>query len=307
MKYLISIIIPVRNDRRIAKTLECLRVQTRIDSYEILVIDSSSNHELEDIKNKFRKDVKWVKYVSEDKRKRTTVSQINYGVSLAQGDIIAFIDSDCIPAKDWLHNLTLPMLSGEEEYCAGYVKSLNDTSYMDVFWEKNSVNTYVSYCPNMNSAVNKKLFASIGLYDEKNFNYGWDVDFSWRAIENGYKIRFVRDAIIFHDWGSVKSNIKRNYYYGVAKVKLYLKHKDQVKKIIKDDFFAVKYPALILSLPISIIFPLFIPLILYFTIKDVARLKSKLSTVIYNYSYGWGILFGVISNVLKSLKYFRLM
>ncbi len=96
---LVSIIIVVKNDRGIEATLEHLsRIGNRI-RHEIIVVDASEPELLAEIRQKFPV-VRW--YQFPPSLKRTTPQQRNRGIELARGDIIAFIDANCIPADTWL-------------------------------------------------------------------------------------------------------------------------------------------------------------------------------------------------------------
>ena len=48
---------------------------------------------------------------------------------------------------------------------------------------------------------------NVGYFDER-FNYGSDMDFCWRAIKEGYKIRRNEKACLYHEWGNLKQEIK---------------------------------------------------------------------------------------------------
>jgi len=59
----------------------------------------------------------------------------------------------------------------------------------------------------------------MGFFDEK-FNYGPDMDFTWRIPQEAYKIRRNKNAFIYHDWGNLKQEIKKAFRYGEARVRL---------------------------------------------------------------------------------------
>jgi len=300
MKYKISVIIPVKNDKRIKLTLNALLKQKKVKGYEVIVVDSSTG-ELDEIEKVYADKVRWIHYIQKNGGKRSTVAQVNQAVEEAKGEILTFIDADCIPEDDWLYELTRPILDEEENFVAGFVKSLKEKSQLDNIWDKFSENKYISYCPNMNSAVKNSVFNKIGLYDEVNFNYGWDMDFSWRAIESGYKIRFTPSAIIYHDWGDLNADYRRNLNYGRAKITLYSKHPQQVKQILKTDPYAVKYPLLIILLPLLFFMPLLFPIWLYFLVKDSLK-GNFIQTTASNFAYGFGILDGLLRNFFLDLK-----
>ena len=94
---IISVIVPVRNDRRIEECLNSLIHQDfPRDQYEILVVDNgSTDPEIPQIIQKFP-----VRYISEPRIGSYTAR--NSGIDQASGGILAFTDSDCILPATWL-------------------------------------------------------------------------------------------------------------------------------------------------------------------------------------------------------------
>ena len=62
---------------------------------------------------------------------------------------------------------------------------------------------YLREAPTINVAVrHREVFHAIGGFDE-GFGYGSDVDFTWRAVAEQLRVRYVPDAVVTHDWGSL--------------------------------------------------------------------------------------------------------
>jgi glycosyltransferase involved in cell wall biosynthesis len=94
----ISVIIPVLNDQdRIKDCLKAVFNQT-IPPYEVIVVDGHSKDETVSNARNFQVRVVYENF-------GTVGGARHVGVEEAQGDYIAFIDSDCIPERDWLENL----------------------------------------------------------------------------------------------------------------------------------------------------------------------------------------------------------
>jgi hypothetical protein len=61
---------------------------------------------------------------------------------------LAYIDSDCIPTRDWLFNLIKPIREEEEDIVAGRIKSVGGRTTWDVGQEKlDSKNTLQNVQP----------------------------------------------------------------------------------------------------------------------------------------------------------------
>jgi glycosyltransferase involved in cell wall biosynthesis len=96
----VSVIVPVYNDaERLKLCLASLDQQTYpSDRYEIVVVDNGSDPEQDSAA--IASDFNRVIVAREDFP--SAYAARNKGITLAKGDIIAFTDSDCIPAADWL-------------------------------------------------------------------------------------------------------------------------------------------------------------------------------------------------------------
>lgn len=290
IKPLISIILIVKNDPEVIKTLQELQKIKNIHNFEIIVVDSSDKPIDNTLLN--NANLKWIHFKSKSAKKITIPEQRNRGIKKSQGDIIVFIDANCVPEKNWLDLLTNPLIKGKENIVAGSIWSSNNNTYHD---RKNVIlenKEYLEEAATMNLAIRKSVFNKIGDFDEQ-FDYGSDVDFTRRAKEQGYKIKYQPTAKIYHNWGTFKDELKRAYRYGKARVKIYKKHKINFLSILQNEPITLFYPIFILFLPISLMFPFYLLLFLVPLIKNYRY--YPLRTTILNFVYGWGILVSIIS------------
>ncbi|MEZ0497969.1 glycosyltransferase family 2 protein [Sphingomonas sp. IW22] len=102
---LISVIIPVYNDTaRLSLCLGLLQAQTIADRAEIIVVDNGSTEDLSAVKSRFG-TVRWL-----HEAKPGSYAARNTGINAACGHILAFTDSDCLPAPDWLEQGIAPLM-----------------------------------------------------------------------------------------------------------------------------------------------------------------------------------------------------
>jgi len=278
---MISIIIIVKNDRRIENTLKKLFKIPKPEKTEILVIDVSEG-KLDDIKNIFP-SVRWIYYHNKKGKKITLPEQRNLGLKKAQGDIIAFIDADCVPDNNWLIELAKSISNEEKIVVAGSIKSIGKKTTWDVEEERK----YLDEASTNNMAFKKEIIKKVGFFDEK-LNYGEDIDFTWRATDLGYKIRYNKNAIIYHDWGNLRQDIKRSLWYGEARVKLYKKHPHRWKNLFGYNITVLIYPLYIIFLPLTFFWPYYPLFIIIPIIKNIKRQPLKL--VFINLIYGFSVL-----------------
>lgn len=100
---MISVIVPVYNAQKyLEETLDAIIAQTYED-YELLLVDDGSKDESPAICDKYAANDKRVKVFHNENMGASGAR--NFGLRMAQGDYIAFIDSDDIVDKDYLEQL----------------------------------------------------------------------------------------------------------------------------------------------------------------------------------------------------------
>jgi GT2 family glycosyltransferase len=275
---MISIIIIVKNDRKIKILLDNLVNISLSEKVEIIVVDASKGN-LDDIKQS-QPNVKWLYYFDKDNKRFTYSDQRNLGIKNAKGDVIVFIDSDCIPTKNWLNELVKPIRGKGENIVAGYVKSIGKESINSIIWDKIQNKKYITECPSLNMSFKKEILKKIGYFSEYFNGGGEDIDFTWRAVKAGYSIYYNKNAILYHDWGNFKEEVKRTLRGGRTSVRLYKKHPEKWKNLISNNADVIIYPLYILFSPIILIWPyylsiLIVPFIRNLTSKSLRRNSVK--------------------------------
>lgn len=290
----ISIIIIVKNDRGIENTLRRLRTIPRPVTCELIVVDAS-NGRIDDIKAKFS-EVRWIYFPTQGSKKTTIPEQRNIGVKASEGNIVVFIDANCIPIHNWLTELYTSYITYKDDIVTGPTVPTNDKTINNI-WDSNNTSVDRYECPSGNILINKRVYDKIGYYDES-LLYGEDIDFTWRAIDAGFKIRLNPKAIVSHDWGGLSDELQRAFKYGEARAVLYKKHHYRWIQIIRNDKIAIIYALFILGLPITIIFPFYPIFILIPIVKNLIRISLIMATkqVVLNLINGLGILKGFMSN-----------
>lgn len=293
---MISIVVIVKNDRKIARLLSKLKKPLERSNIEVVVIDAS-NGLLDDIKNTFSyTKTKWYQYKNKSNKNDTIPEQRNLGIKVSKGNIIVFVDSDCIPSDDWIGTLTAPIVNNKENIVAGKVIMSDPNSLHTLELERKGEPEYIDEAPTMNIAFTKRVFKTIGMFDT-NFQIGEDVDLLWRARDYGFKIKYQKEAIVFHDLESFSREIKRMFKYGQARMKLYKKFNNRRREMTGDMIIYALYPLFFLFLPITYFIPIF-PLLLLIPILMFHK-RDPIKVVILKTFYGSGI-------VMEALKIFKL-
>lgn len=284
----ISVIIINKNDRGIANTLAALRTQQKPVSTEILVIDASHPDVLKDIREAYP-EVEWHQFVPKIPNKSSIPEQRNYGIRQASGDIVVFIDANCVPVDGWLTKLTTPILSGEENITSGSIVSLNLSNRVVLVDSLSHI--YLSSSGTGNLAFRKSVWERVGGFDE-NFLFGSDVDFTWRCVDAGYKIRSIPEAGVSHDWGTQTEDLKRSFKYGKARADLLMKHPRRIREqLFGESMLVLVYTVWLVGLPIMFLFPWYPLSIVIFLIRNYRHnpLKTVSMNLIYTFGFHWEI------------------
>lgn len=224
----ISVIIPVFNEEQtIKRCLQALINQNiQSENYEVVVVDNGSNDRSTQIIQKFP-----VKLFSENRAHNSYMAR-NCGLRHAKGEIIAFIDADCIAEKKWLKNLVEPFQDGRVGIVAGEVLSDKPNNLIQGFYEhsgilkqKEKVQKNIAAIATANVAIRKRIFDTVGNFDE-NFQWGGDNDFGIRIQkETNYLIQFDENARVYHSHrASLRGLFKHAYTYGLGKGRFSIKY-----------------------------------------------------------------------------------
>lgn len=284
----VSIVIITKNDPDVQVTIDAVLRQAAAGqrSAELIVVDASATPVA--IASDGPVPATVVPFRSAGP-KATIPEQRNVAVARSRADVIVFIDSGCVPSPGWLDTLLAPLTAEGEAIVAGSHRGSAEGAIRDRDAEFRHGQEYLREAPTINLAVRREVFTAVGGFDE-GFGYGSDVDFTWRAVAGGYRVRYAPDAVVTHDWGSLRGDLKRSFTYGRARFQLYRKHREHRPRVLRDDPILVPYALFLLGLPLALRRRsyLLLPLI---PIAKNARNQPLLTTA-HNLAFGAGALAG---------------
>jgi GT2 family glycosyltransferase len=133
----------------------------------------------------------------------------NSGLAAAETDLIAFLDSDCVPRPGWLEKLlphfadpavgaVAPRIVPHENGSGWLARYEGASSTLDMGARPSVVRpgARVSYVPGA-ALVVRKAVAGNGFRD--GMYVGEDVDFVWRVNAAGWRVRYEPGAVMGHD------------------------------------------------------------------------------------------------------------
>jgi len=200
----VSVIIPVFNDyERLVKCLAALRGQTYPrELYEVIVVDNSlGGRDLEGLPDQFPE------IIVTQENKRGPAAARNKGLSMARGEIIAFTDSDCIPACDWIEKGVAKLQGVANCGLVGgriklFFKNPDKPTAVELY-ENVIAYRQKKYIEEDKSAITanlftfKNVFKEVGDFDNSLVSYE-DYDWSSRVCKAGYELVYADDAVVAH-------------------------------------------------------------------------------------------------------------
>jgi glycosyltransferase involved in cell wall biosynthesis len=211
----VSVIVPTLNSSVINQTLDSLFEQTCFNYIsEILVIGLD---ELGLVRERGP-----VTFISTGKPIIAPVSR-NIGIRRARGDLLVFIDADCVATPTWLEKLLACQARGRP-VVAGSV-SLQTEGYRSLCYNLGMFSDTLVTSPaglrpsvsSLNLLVTKEVINKVGLFNE-DLPRSHDVEWSCRIRRAGYEIYFSPDAELIHlprpkTWSAVFEKFYRSGFY----------------------------------------------------------------------------------------------
>lgn len=317
----ISVIVPAYNaEKTLSQCLSALAAQSiPAERYEVILVDDGSTDETRKIPEEF--DVKCIY-----QKNQGPATARNRGVESAQGSIILFTDSDCIPQPDWIEEMIRPFSDLDVIAVKGaYKTSQNDLTAKFVqieFEERYRLllnNEYIDMIDTYSAAFRKSAFLSLGGFDasfpEANNE---DTDLSYKMSQLGKKMIFNPNAIVEHlsHPDSLKRYAILKFWRGYWRMVVYKRYPD---KMVKDSYTPQTLKLQILFLFMSVLsifavvllsqllwYPFFSFLLLFCLVsspfilqavkKDfITGLASPLFIVVRALSLGLGACWGFLS------------
>jgi mycofactocin system glycosyltransferase len=260
----VSVIIPVRDQPE--NIIECLESLANLnypaDRLEVIVIDDGSQSEISQVV--VSSDVRVIRQAESQ---GASVCR-NIGAESARGDILAFLDADCIAQENWLSEIIPFFKIATVGAVGGYVDGYYKDSYLDRYEEVYSSlnmgkrlllegNTESSfYVPTANMLVTREAFTATGGF-KGGMHVGEDVDFCWRMRNLGYILLYVPLGKIAHKHRNQLSRmLKRRGEYGTSEARLYLSHRDKRKTFLISIYAGLSFLALTLAILLTNPYPL---------------------------------------------------
>jgi rhamnosyltransferase len=215
----VSIVMRSFNDVAVIEaTLEAIEAQT-FQGFELWNFDSTSTDgTLEIIQRHNRAE----RICLNDSRQYNPGRVLNEAVSRVGGDLVVFINSDATPQDArWLERLIAPFEDPKvgatfgRQIARADARSLFVKDTERAFGDGRVAAGWAHFFSMANSAIRRRLALADPF--ETRIQYSEDIDWSYRLVRRGYKIRYVDDAVAMHSHNyTLAQSFRRHRGEGMA-------------------------------------------------------------------------------------------
>lgn len=204
----LAVIIPHYNDvTRLARCLAALGPQLAPD-VELVVVDNGSTEDL----SPARASLPGVRIVTENAKGAALAR--NRGVAETTAEVLVFLDSDCLPAPDWLAAARATAARGDGDLFGGRIDVFDETpgprsgaeAFEAVFaFDWRGYIEQKGFTVTANMVTRRAVFVDVGPFIN---GLSEDLDWCRRATAKGYRLKAAPDLRVGHpsrsDWAGLR-------------------------------------------------------------------------------------------------------
>lgn len=213
---------------------------------EIVCVDNGSTDNTRKVIEGWSAGEKKLSVVLVHAREKGPAAARNAGVKAAGGEVIAFIDADCVPRKDWIRNIRrsfasdlAPDVVGGIEGPAGAVPKTLVGRFLSAFWITPAYELprgmignkedwlRSKFIATFNCAIRKEWLVRLGGLDESLFPAGEDVDLWMRAVDAGARVLAWEEGMVVQHVQDVGV---------IPMLRKYWDYKDGAARLVKKHF-----------------------------------------------------------------------
>ena len=219
---LVSIVIPTFNGaKRIEKCLAAIERESLGHAVEVIVVNDGSTDDTSAIL-RGRPGVCLIEQANAG-----PAAARNRGAQAATGDVIVFTDDDCIAAPGWLDAMLEPfgnadVVAVKGRYLThqkGLVARFVQLDYEDRY-RLSERRCDIDFIDTYSAAFRRTCFQALNGYDTSfPVACAEDAELSYRMAAKGGKMRFARNAIVYHQHpDSLKAYLKKKFKFAYWRV-----------------------------------------------------------------------------------------
>jgi mycofactocin system glycosyltransferase len=211
----VSIVIPSYN--RAKELQRCLSSLFVLDypvvCLEIIVVDDASTDETSSLLQQLEQEAAThglaMCVVRHEKQQGVGISR-NSGSEVAQYDLIAYLDSDCVASPSWLrelvpvfHDTRIGAVGGiirayDRKKLLGRYEDVRSSLFMGARSQQVSLKGPIRYLPTANMVVRRTIWQELAGFAP--MTQGEDVDFCCRLLMTEAKMNYIPQGVVYHDY-----------------------------------------------------------------------------------------------------------
>jgi len=212
------VVIPNYNgSKTIGKCLEAV-LSSAYDAFEVVVVDDASTDNSVEVTSTFP-----CRLIRFDRHAGASRAR-NAGARESTGEIIFFIDADCIVERDTLSRVQKAFIGQEGVVIGGsYTPVSYDSNFFSIFQSiyinySELKRAEPDYIATHSMAIEKMMFEKSGGFPERFLPIIEDVEFSHRLRRSGYKLLMDPDILVRHIfnftfWKSMRNAYRKSHYW----------------------------------------------------------------------------------------------
>jgi mycofactocin system glycosyltransferase len=252
----LTVVVPVRDrTAEAARLLAALRRDPQTRSARVVVVDDGSA----DPGGLAEVAARWDADVVRHDTARGPAAARNAGLRAADTDLVAFVDSDCVPRPGWLDPLRrhltdprlaavapriVPLHTGGRGWPTRYEQV---AAALDMGDRPAAVRPLsgVSYVP---SAALLARRAALGAGFDEAMPVAEDVDLVWRLLGAGWRVRYEPAAAVAHEHPATAGAwLRRRAFYGTGAALLAARHGGAVAPVVISRWSAATWGLIVLG------------------------------------------------------------
>jgi cellulose synthase/poly-beta-1,6-N-acetylglucosamine synthase-like glycosyltransferase len=221
----VSIVIPAYNAAKtVGGCLDALLPQTTGSDCEIILVDDGSRDATRAIAA-----ARGASVIGQENRGAAAAR--NVGAQNARGEIILFIDGDCVPAQNWVQAMLEPFADPDIIGACG-MKQTRQRGIVPRFvqlefdyrYDNERQRRYIDFVDSGTAAYRRAIFLANGGFDTRLAD-AEDVDLSYRLSERGYRMAFAENAIVYDPHPeSLIEYLRRKFEYAFWRAQVYARY-----------------------------------------------------------------------------------
>lgn len=235
----VSIILPAKNEERyIGSALEGLAHQDYpADLMEVIVVDNNSTDGTAEICKQYN-----VKRIPFDHGPVGAVR--NHGFKNSRGEIIFFLDSDCIAPTSWVGNAVKKLKENNDLILGGGCCLRENPYFLERYWllSSRSGTTLPKDLIGASISMHRGVFEKVGMFSEE-VTSGEDTELSQKLIEHGHNVLIDDQMSVVHLGNpiTVRDFFKRQIWHSEN-------YFQNIERSLKDPTFFLCFIFLLLTL-----------------------------------------------------------